>query len=252
MIIIPAIDIRGGRCVRLVQGDYARETVFGDDPLAMARRWVDLGARMLHVVDLDGAKDRRPVNDAVMRRIIAECDVPVQVAGGMHDRATIDAWAEAGAARIVVGTLAVEAPDAVVAAAEAHGERIALAIDARGGRVATRGWLETTDLVVDAFIRGMADRGVRHFIYTDISRDGTMAHPDFAHVRPIVDAVRDATGTPSEQAAPLVYSGGITSTDDIVQIARYEIEGVISGRALYDGSIDLREAQRALAVGDDW
>lgn len=252
MIIIPAIDIRGGRCVRLVQGDYARETVFGDDPLAMARRWASLGARMLHVVDLDGAKERRPVNDAVMRRIIEECGVPVQVAGGMGDRATIDAWAAAGAARIVIGTLAVEAPDVVAGAVAAHGDRIALAIDARAGRVATRGWLETTDLVAEAFVHGMAERGVRHFIYTDISRDGTMSHPDFAHVRPIVDAVRDATDTAAGDAAPLIYSGGITSTDDIVEVARYDIEAVISGRALYDGSIDLREAQRALATGDDW
>jgi len=249
MIIIPAIDIRGGRCVRLVQGDYARETVFGKDPLAMARHWVALGAQMLHVVDLDGAKDRRPVNDAVMRRIIAECGAPVQVAGGMHDLATVDAWVAAGAARVVIGTLAVEAPDIVAAAAAQHGERIALAVDARDGRVATRGWLETSDVSVDAFIRTMAARGVGHFIYTDISRDGTMAHPDFAHVQPIVDAVREATATPAGQPAPLIYSGGITSTDDIVEVARYELEGVISGRALYDGSIDLRDAQRALTGG---
>jgi phosphoribosylformimino-5-aminoimidazole carboxamide ribotide isomerase len=252
MDVIPAIDIRGGRCVRLVQGDYARETVFGDDPVAMALHWASLGARRLHVVDLDGAKERRPVNDALVRRIIDECGVPVQVSGGMGDARTVDGWVEAGAARVVVGTLAVEEPEAVEGAVRRHGERIALAIDAREGKAAVKGWLETSDTPVEEFIRGMAARGVRHFIYTDISRDGMMASADLSPVGRLAALVRDACGTPAGETSPLVFGGGITTVDDIVALAEHDIEGVIVGRALYEGSIDLQAAQRALAVGDDW
>lgn len=249
MDLIPAIDIRGGKCVRLVQGDYTRETVFGDDPVAMAQRWVDEGAARLHVVDLDGAKERRPVNDAIVRRIIDETGARVQVAGGMRDAAVIDAWAETGADRIVVGTLAVERPKVVEELARRHGDRIALAIDARDGRVATKGWLETSPMPVEALMRDIAERGVRHFIYTDISRDGRLEHPDLSSFERVLEASRLARGG---DVAPVIYSGGVTSVDDVVELADCGIEGVIIGRALYDGSIDLRSAARALAVGDDW
>ena len=249
MDLIPAIDIRGGRCVRLVQGDYARETVFGDDPVAMAQRWVDEGATRVHVVDLDGAKERRPVNDALVRRIIDETGARIQVAGGMHDAAVIDAWADTGADRIVVGTLAVEHPDVVEVAASRHGDKIVVAIDARDGKVAVKGWLETSSTPVDELMRDMARRGVRHFVYTDISRDGRMEHPDFASFRRVLEMSALAAG---DGEAPVIYSGGVTSVDDIIELADCEIEGVIIGRALYDGSIDLRAARRALVVGDDW
>lgn len=253
MDIIPAIDIRGGKCVRLVQGDYDRETVFGDDPVAMSLRWVELGARRLHIVDLDGAKERRPVNDAIVERIVASADLRVQVAGGMRDSATINRWIAAGANRVVVGTLAAEDPAALERAVVEHGQdRIAVSVDAREGLVAVKGWTETTTLTVNAFLGEMAGRGVAHFIYTDITRDGTMAHPDFGHVTPVVARVREVTGVAEPDEAPLTYAGGITSVEDIVAIAEQGVEGVISGRALYDGSIDLREAFRALAVGDDW
>lgn len=253
MEIIPAVDIRGGKCVRLVQGDYARETVFSDDPLAVARRWRDEGARRLHVVDLDAAKEGRPVNHGVVSRIIAACDgLAVQVAGGMRDEAAVGRWIDAGADRVVIGTLAVEDTAALERLAARHGERITVSVDARDGRVAVRGWLETSDLTVDAFARDMAARGVRHFIYTDIGRDGMMEHVDTAHLGSIASLVREATAAPRGDPAPLTIAGGITTLDDIIAIADLEVEGVISGRALYDGSIDLREAQRALAVGDDW
>ena len=249
MELIPAIDIRSGRCVRLVQGDYERETVFGDDPVAIAQRWVDEGATRIHVVDLDGAKERRPVNDAIVRRIIDETGARIQVAGGMRDATVIDAWADTGADRIVVGTLAVEQPDVVEAAARRHGDKILVAIDAREGTVAVKGWLETSAMPVNALMRDMVRRGIRHFVYTDIARDGRMEHPDLASFRRVLVASGVAT---NNGEAPVIYSGGVTSIDDVIELADCEIEGVIIGRALYDGSIDLRAARRALAVGDDW
>lgn len=250
--IIPAIDIRGGRCVRLTQGDYARETVFGVDPVAMAQHWASEGAGRLHVVDLDAAREGRPVNDAVIRRIIDETELKVQVAGGMRPAAAIDRWAQTGADRIVVGTLAVEEPDAIEAAVRRYGERIVIAIDAREGRVAVRGWLETSKLTVGDVVREMARRGVRRFICTDISRDGMMQHPDFDRIAETVALVREACPAPAGEPVPLICSGGVPAVEDVVRLADYGVEGVIIGRALYDGSIDLGGALRALAVGDDW
>jgi len=251
MDVIPAIDIRGGRCVRLVQGDYGRETVFGDDPVEMARRWVDAGARRLHIVDLDAAREGRPVNAAIIERIIAETRARVQVAGGPRDAAAFDRWADAGADRIVTGTLAVREPDVVEAAARRHPGRIAAAVDARDGRIAIKGWLETSDVAVPAFMRDLRARGVEHFIYTDISRDGMMEHPDFDAFARVLDEAALPDGADGEQ--PVIYSGGVTSVDDIARLAsEFSVEGVIVGRALYDGSIDVHAALRAVASGDDW
>lgn len=252
MDIIPAIDIRGGRCVRLVQGDYDRETVFGVDPIAMAMHWASQGATRLHVVDLDAAKEGRPVNDAIIRRIVMEAQIPVQVAGGVRDHAAIHRWADCGADRIVVSTLAVEQPAEVERAMVKHRDKIAVAVDARGGKVAVKGWLETSALPVAEFIRDMAARGVRRFIYTDIDRDGMMEHPDFDELGAIAAVVGEAAAHAADAPAPLILGGGITSVEDIVALSQYDVEGVITGRALYDGRIDLRAAQRALAVGDDW
>ncbi len=252
MDIIPAIDIRGGRCVRLVQGDYDRETVFGVDPIAMAMHWASQGATRLHVVDLDAAKEGRPINDAIIRRIVMDAQIPVQVAGGVRDHAAIHRWADCGADRIVVGTLAVEQPAEVERAMVKHRDKIAVAVDARGGKVAVKGWLETSALPVAEFIRDMAARGVQRFIYTDIDRDGTMEHPDFDELGAIAAVVGEATVHAADAPAPLILGGGITSVEDIVALSRYDVEGVITGRALYDGRIDLRAAPRALAVGDDW
>jgi phosphoribosylformimino-5-aminoimidazole carboxamide ribotide isomerase len=245
MEIIPAIDIRGGRCVQLVQGDYARETVFGDDPVAMARRWVQQGGTRLHVVDLDGAKEGRPVNDAIVARIVREAGVPVQVAGGVRDAAAIRRWADAGAERIVIGTLAVEQPDAVAEAVREHGEKIAIALDVRGGKAAVKGWLETSATSADDFTRAMAALGARHFIYTDIARDGMLQHLDFDALKRML-AVLDGTGT----GARMIYSGGVTSIADVVALNEYGLEGAIIGTALYDGRLDLAEALAALATGN--
>jgi phosphoribosylformimino-5-aminoimidazole carboxamide ribotide isomerase len=256
--IIPAIDIRGGRCVRLEQGDYDRETVFGVDPVAMAVHWASQGAARLHVVDLDAAKEGRPVNDAIIKRIVTEAGVPVQVAGGVRDHAAIHRWADCGADRIVIGTLAAQEPAEIDRAMVRHRDKIAVSVDARGGKVAVKGWLETTELSVPEFIRDMAARGVRHFIYTDIDRDGLMAHPDFDELGAVARVVAEATEQAEQRSgsddepSPIILGGGITSVDDIVALSQFDIEGVITGRALYDGRIDLRAAQRALAVGDDW
>jgi phosphoribosylformimino-5-aminoimidazole carboxamide ribotide isomerase len=252
MDIIPAIDIRGGRCVRLEQGDYDRETVFGVDPVAMAVHWAAQGASRLHVVDLDAAREGRPVNEALVRRIVSESGVPVQVAGGVRDHAAIHRWADAGADRVVVGTLAVEQPAEVERAMLKHRDKIAVSVDARGGRVAVKGWLETSDLSVEEFVRDMAARGVQRFIYTDIDRDGMMGHPDFDELGAVARTVASATRSDADTPAPLILGGGITSVEDIVTLSQFDIEAVITGRALYDGRIDLRMAQRALAVGDDW
>jgi phosphoribosylformimino-5-aminoimidazole carboxamide ribotide isomerase len=250
--IIPAIDIRGGRCVRLVQGDYSRETVYGDDPVAMARRWAEAGARRLHVVDLDGAKDRRPVNRDVILRIVEESGVPVQVAGGMGDPGIVQEWLVTEVDRVVVGTLAVERADDVAKLIAAAPERIAIAVDARDGVVATKGWLSDSGIEAPRFIEEMASIGARRFIYTDISRDGTLDHADTQRAASAAARVRRAVALSDDDVAPLIFSGGITSIEDIIALADLGIEGVISGKALYDGRIDLREAMRALAVGDDW
>jgi phosphoribosylformimino-5-aminoimidazole carboxamide ribotide isomerase len=250
MDIIPAIDIRGGRCVQLVQGDYGRETVFGDDPVAMAAHWVALGARRLHIVDLDGAREGRPVNDALVARIIQTAGVPVQVAGGVRDAAAIDRWAAAGARRIVAGTLAIDEPHVVEASARRHAGAIAIAVDARDGMVAVRGWLETSAMSAGSFIRDMMRRGIEHFVYTDISRDGMLEHPGFDGFGALL---RETGIGRDDAAASVIYSGGITSVEDVERLAtEYEIEGVIIGSALYTGRIDLHAAQRALSVGDDW
>ena len=180
MDVIPAIDIRGGKCVQLKQGDYARETVYGVDPVAMAQHWVSQGARRLHVVDLDAARDGGPGNEAIVARIVRQAGVPVQVAGGVRDHVAIHRWIDSGAQRVVIGTLAIEQPEVVEKAMVKHGDKIAIAIDARGGRAAVKGWLETSDVTVEAIIRDLTSRGAQHFIYTDIARDGMLEHLDAA------------------------------------------------------------------------
>ena len=247
MDIIPAIDIRGGKCVQLQQGDYARETVYGVDPVAMAQHWHALGATRLHVVDLDAAKEGRPVNDAVIRRIVTQLrgDVQVQVAGGVRDHNTIHRWIETGADRVVVGTIAVEQPELVEKAMEKHQDKVAVAVDAKHGKAATKGWLETSDRSIDDYTTDMARRGVRHFIYTDIARDGMLQHLDFEGLRHVLDVVNSAA-----EGVQLIYSGGVTSVEDVVALSTYAIEGCIVGTALYDGRLDLDVALQALATGD--
>ncbi|MGB6838513.1 MAG: 1-(5-phosphoribosyl)-5-[(5-phosphoribosylamino)methylideneamino]imidazole-4-carboxamide isomerase [Dehalococcoidia bacterium] len=232
MEVIPAIDIRGGRCVRLYQGDYARETVFSDDPVAVARRWAAEGAPRLHLVDLDGARQGRPVNQRVIADIIRDVSVPVQVGGGVRDMAAIEELLAAGADRAILGTTAVREPDLVREACARYGERIVVSVDAREGLAATEAWRETSEMRAEDLMHAMVELGVRRFVYTDIARDGTMTEPNFAAYRSAVKAVE----------AAIIASGGVASLEHLRRLASIGVEGAIVGRAVYDGRVGLREA----------
>ena len=232
MEVIPAIDIRGGRCVRLYQGDYARETVFSDDPLLVAQRWQDEGATRLHVVDLDGARAGQPVNNAVIERILEAARLPVQVAGGIRQIDVIDRYVEAGADRVVLGTAAVKDELLVANACALYPEALVVSVDARGGRVATEGWREGSAETAEGLARRMAEVGVRRLVFTDIARDGTMRGPNFRAIARLVEAVD----------VPVIASGGIASVEHVRRLAKLGVEGAILGRALYDGSVSLSEA----------
>lgn len=228
MLIIPAIDIRGGRCVRLVQGDPAREIRYDADPVVAAQRWTDLGARRLHVVDLDGALAGRPVHLDLVGRIAERAGVPVQVGGGFRTWRDVQEGLQA-AAWVVLGTAAA----AIVGAAPPGAmDRIIAAVDARGGRTVVVGWTADTGLDPAAVASDLAARGLRRFVYTDVSADGTLAGPDVAAVRAFVTAVR----------RPVIAAGGIGSERDIAALAATGVEGVIIGRALYEGRVDFAAA----------
>jgi phosphoribosylformimino-5-aminoimidazole carboxamide ribotide isomerase len=232
--IIPAIDLRGGRCVRLRQGRAEDETVFSDDPVAMARRWQSEGAGRLHVVDLDGAFAGRPAQTELVRSIIAALDVPVQVGGGLRDILAVEAVLEAGARWAVVGTRAALDPAFLGEVCGAFEDRIIVAVDATDGRVAVDGWRRVLDLDAAALARDAAAAGAAGILYTDIARDGTEVGPNVWST----EVVARAAGI------PVLASGGVGSLDDIRQLASLDgLEGVIVGRALYSGAIDLRRAQ---------
>ena len=237
MEVIPAIDLRGGRQVRLTQGDFDRETVFSDDPLAVAERWLSEGARRLHIVDLDGAREGRPVNDKIVRAIIDAVALPVQVAGGVRDLDAIDGWLAAGADRVVLGTAAVRDADFVTEVCRRYGERIVVSIDARDGLVAVEGWREATERRADDLLRDLAGLGVRRFVYTDIARDGTLSAPNFDAVETLVRAA----------PAAIIASGGVAEVAHLVRLAELGVEGAIVGLALYDGRLRLADAQAAVA-----
>jgi phosphoribosylformimino-5-aminoimidazole carboxamide ribotide isomerase len=244
VILHPAIDIRGGRVVRLTQGDYGREVAHDDDPLDAARRWKQQAARMLHVVDLDGARRGRPENlDRV--REIAALGVPLQLGGGLRDAASVGAALGAGAERAVVGTAAVRDPGLVAALADEHGDRIVVALDARRGRVAVGGWLEASEVPPAELLASMAALGVRRFVYTPIEVDGTLDGPALPGL-----AALDAAAAQAD--AGLIYSGGIGSLDDLRRLAALglsSLEGVIVGSALYEGLFTVGEGQAALDAG---
>jgi phosphoribosylformimino-5-aminoimidazole carboxamide ribotide isomerase len=243
VILIPAIDIRGGHTVRLVQGDYERELEFDADPVDAARRWVQAGARWLHVVDLDGAREGRPQNLHHVERIAAAARVPIEFGGGLRDSVAVEEAIDAGADRVVVGTAALTNPELVNALIEAHGpERVMVSIDARKGSVAYEGWLEQGDASPAGLAAEMASRGVRGFVYTPIEADGMLEGPRLEGLREIAEAV-------SEENAELIYSGGIGSTDHLAEIAGLDVAGlggVIVGRALYEGRFSVADGQAAL------
>jgi phosphoribosylformimino-5-aminoimidazole carboxamide ribotide isomerase len=238
MELWPAIDLRGGRCVRLLQGDYERETVFGDDPVAMARQFVAAGARRLHIVDLDGAKAGTPVQAALVERIVQAAGVPCQIGGGIRTLDTARRYAAAGVARIVVGSIAIEQPHLLDELAAALPGRIVLGLDARDGRVAVRGWIETSPLTALDVARRHEDLPLAALVYTDIATDGTLGGPNLPALRDMVGAVK----------LPVVASGGIATAADLAQVAALGAAGCIVGRALYDGGLSLTAA--ATACGD--
>lgn len=233
MILYPAIDLKDGQAVRLVHGDMAQSTVFNDDPAAQARAFVDAGCDWLHLVDLNGAFAGAPVNAAPVEAILAACPVPAQLGGGIRDMATIERWLDKGLARVILGTVAVENPDLVRDAARAFPGQVAVGLDARNGFVATKGWAEETDVQVTDLARRFEDAGITAIIYTDILRDGAMKGPNITATEALARAVD----------IPVIASGGVSSMTDLRALKDTGvISGAISGRALYDGAIDLAEA----------
>jgi phosphoribosylformimino-5-aminoimidazole carboxamide ribotide isomerase len=239
VILYPAIDIRNGRAVRLMRGDYEQETVYDADPLDAARRWADDGARFVHVVDLDGAREGRPANLAHVRRIAGELKIPVQLGGGLRDVRSVAEAFEAGAARAVLGTAAVARPELVAALVEDHGDRILASVDARGGRVSVAGWTEMTGAEPPSIVQDLAKRGVERFVFTPVDVDGSMEGPG-------VDELRAVAAATSKE---VIYSGGVGSLDDLTALRDLRIPnlgGVIVGRALYERRFTVAEGQAAL------
>ncbi|MEZ5779291.1 MAG: 1-(5-phosphoribosyl)-5-[(5-phosphoribosylamino)methylideneamino]imidazole-4-carboxamide isomerase [Paracoccaceae bacterium] len=237
MILYPAIDLKDGQCVRLLHGEMDKATVFGDDPATQAASFEEGGCEWLHLVDLNGAFAGAPVNAAAVEAILARVTVPAQLGGGIRDMVTIEAWLSRGLARVILGTVAVENPDLVREAAQAFPGRVAVGIDARNGRVATKGWAEETDVMVTDLARSFEDAGVAAIIYTDILRDGAMKGPNVEATEALARAV----------AIPVIASGGVSSLADLIALRDTGvIAGAISGRALYDGAIDLAGALKAL------
>lgn len=239
MLIYPAIDLLGGRCVRLQQGDYSRETVFSDDPVAVARHWVALGADRLHVVDLDGAKAGRPVNGAVIRHIVETTGVPVQLGGGLRTDADLAAVFDCGIRWAVLGTRALQAPEWLCHVAERYPDRIVLGVDAKEGFVATSGWLTVSQVKAVDLARQVASAPLAAVVYTDIATDGMMSGPNFEALAEMQAAV----------PLPVIASGGICTLDHLRRLAAAGCWGCIIGRALYEGALDLAEAIQAARGG---
>ncbi len=238
MILYPAIDLKDGRCVRLLRGDMDSATVFAEDPAAQAAAFAAAGCHWLHLVDLNGAFAGRPVNGPAVEAILSSVTIPCQLGGGIRDMPTLESWLSRGIARAILGTAAVEDPGFVHAAARAHPGRVAIGIDARNGRVATRGWAEETAVSATDLARRFEDSGIAAIIYTDIDRDGAMGGPNVEATASLARAV----------SIPVIASGGISSLADLAALRDTGvIAGAISGRALYDGAIDLQAALRLLS-----
>ncbi len=239
MILFPAIDLKDGKCVRLLRGEMSAATTFNEDPADQARKFEASGCRWIHVVDLDGAFAGAPVNARAVEAILGAVKVPVQLGGGIRDGARIRAWLDAGITRVILGTVALRDPDLVKKACRDWPGRIVVGIDARGGRVAVEGWAETSDVLAVDLARRFEDAGVAAIVYTDIDRDGAMQGPNVEATASLAKAVK----------IPVIASGGVSSLDDLRALkarAKDGIAGVISGRALYDGRIDLAQAVKLL------
>ncbi|MDH4618323.1 1-(5-phosphoribosyl)-5-[(5-phosphoribosylamino)methylideneamino]imidazole-4-carboxamide isomerase [Brevibacillus sp. AY1] len=238
-IIYPAIDIRGGKCVRLFQGDYAQETVYADSPVEMAKRWVEQGAAWVHLVDLDGAKEGKPANAELIKEIAKSVSVPVQVGGGIRTEEQIADYLDAGVARVIVGTAAIEDEPFTKRILQAYGDKIAIGLDCRNGLVATRGWLTTTDVQATELAKRLVSYGAETFIYTDIARDGTMTGPN----------VEEIAGLAVSTGKSVIASGGVSKLDDLLALSAHTADGVsgaIVGKALYTDAFTLDEALRQM------
>jgi len=232
MDILPAIDLRNGKCVRLFQGDYKQETVYNDNPLQVALQWQTLGAKRIHIVDLDGAAAGQSVNFDIIKNIAGSINVPTQLGGGLRTLETIEKMLQAGVNRVILGTVAVEDPALVETVCRRYPDSVIMSIDARDGLVATRGWLQSTRLKAIDLAQQMAGLGVRRFIYTDIKRDGTLSGPNYAALSELMVAVK----------LPVIAAGGISSLENLKALKKIGVEGAIIGQALYTGNIDLRLA----------
>ncbi|MEA5533226.1 1-(5-phosphoribosyl)-5-[(5-phosphoribosylamino)methylideneamino]imidazole-4-carboxamide isomerase [Crocosphaera sp. XPORK-15E] len=242
MDVIPAIDLLEGRCVRLYQGDYQQSQVYNENPVEVARQWADEGATRLHLVDLDGAKQGKPVNLNTIEAIARAISIPVQVGGGLRDRNSVAQLIKLGVDRAILGTVAVENPDLVQQLCQEFPGKIAVGIDARDGKVATRGWLETSEVLATDLAQKMAALGVTAIIYTDIHRDGTLQGPNREALRELANHVN----------IPIIASGGVSSLTDVLGLLALEpigVTGVIIGKALYTGDVSLTEAVRAVGAG---
>ncbi|AFZ32653.1 1-(5-phosphoribosyl)-5-((5-phosphoribosylamino)methylideneamino) imidazole-4-carboxamide isomerase [Gloeocapsa sp. PCC 7428] len=242
MEVIPAIDLLAGKCVRLYQGDYARSQVFNDNPADVAQQWVEQGATRLHVVDLDGAKQGKVVNLAAIEAITAAVSVPIQVGGGLRDSTSVAQLLDLGVQRVILGTVAVEQPQLVADLCQEFPGQIVVGIDARNGKVATRGWLETSEVLATQLATQMQELGAAAIIYTDIHRDGTLSGPN-------LEALRELA---TEISIPVIASGGVSSVTDLLSLLALEPLGVIGaivGRALYTGDISLKSAVQAVGQG---
>jgi phosphoribosylformimino-5-aminoimidazole carboxamide ribotide isomerase len=239
MIVLPAIDILDGKAVRLAGGEFEQKTVYDADPLDAAKRWVEQGARGLHVVDLDGARTGSPANLEHVRRIAAGVDVPIQMGGGLRSTDAVSQAFDAGATRVILGTAAYRDVDFIDQVLAEHGNCVVVSVDARDGRLASSGWTEQTDIPVESVVVTLGARGVRRFVYSSIERDGRLSGPDLEGARAIAQTVRGS----------FVYSGGVASLDDLRALAalrQVNLTGVIVGKALYEQRFTVGEAQRAL------
>ena len=231
MLIIPAIDIKDGKCVRLTQGKFEEVTIYSDDPVNMATIWEKEGGKMIHVVDLDGAKGGIPANLETIKKIVTSVTVPVEVGGGIRTRETIELLLNAGVARVVIGTIALENQDLLKELVIEYGEKIAVALDTKEGKLVSRGWLEESGHDYTKTASELEKSGVRRFIYTDVISDGMMIQPNFDDIEKLLKTV----------SVPVIASGGVTTVEDIQKLKELGVEGVIIGKAFYEGIMDMKE-----------
>ena len=236
MKIWPAVDIRGGQCVRLIQGDYDQETVYGANPADMAIRWASDGAGQIHLVDLDGARDGSTANRQAVAEIVNSVEVPCQLGGGIRDRVTVAEYLGLGVERLVIGTKAQKDPDWLSAICKEFPERIVIGLDARSGMVATDGWLQTSDTPASELAKRYSKLPIAGIVYTEITRDGMLKGPKLEALKDIIDAVD----------VPVIASGGVTTSEDVTEIAKLGAAGCIIGRSLYEGKMTLADAMDAV------